>query len=380
MKTFLSLLVTGLFSVLSFSQYCTTAGPTSTADSNVESVQLTGTSGAIAYTGCPGVLGLENLSSSQIVTLTAGQSYNLTVDFGTCGGNYTGVGQAWIDFNLDGLFDVSESLGTWSGIPPAAPQIFTFTVPVNAQSGTTRLRVVQHEGGTLPLDPCAAFTWGSAVDFGVIVTGGIDCSGYPGDVKEDAIPITSIPYTTTGNTSFCYFNQNLVYNSPDIYYRLIPTVQMAQVTVSLCGSLFDTFLSVVDSQGNIIAYNDDGGSCGSSSELTFSAIGIDTAYLIVEGWGSEMGDYTINVNATSVGIEEWNSSPFIVFPNPAKESVTILGAENATIEIHDLTGAIVQQKRAYNGETLNIHPLADGIYLVHIHQNGKTYTSKLTID
>ena len=95
---------------------------------------------------------------SQSTSLNAGSSYTVTIQFGTCGGNYTGVGQAWIDFDQNGTFDATESLGTWAGIPPVAPSSFNFTVPVNALSGNTRMRIVQHEGGTLPIDPGACKT------------------------------------------------------------------------------------------------------------------------------------------------------------------------------------------------------------------------------
>ena len=96
-------------SFVTFSQYCTNVGPSSTADSNVESVLLNGASGSISYTGCPGVIGLQDLTFLSTY-LNAGSNYTLVVDFGTCGGNYAGVGQAWIDFNQSGTFEPSESL------------------------------------------------------------------------------------------------------------------------------------------------------------------------------------------------------------------------------------------------------------------------------
>ena len=40
--------------------YCTSGGPANTTDSNVESVDLTGSnSTSIAFTGCPGVAGVS---------------------------------------------------------------------------------------------------------------------------------------------------------------------------------------------------------------------------------------------------------------------------------------------------------------------------------
>jgi hypothetical protein len=161
------------FQILALGQYCTTTGPTSQLDSNVESVDITGEAGTfITYTGCPTVLGLEDLTTTESVTLSTGNSYVLNVQFGTCGNNYPGVGEAWIDFNGNELFEAGESIGAWSGTPPTAISLFNFTVPVGAVTGSTRLRIIQREGGTLPINTCTTFTYGSAVDFEVIITGG----------------------------------------------------------------------------------------------------------------------------------------------------------------------------------------------------------------
>ena len=65
-------------------QYCMTAGPTSNADSNVKLVQMTGVLGVINNIGCQSVLGVQNLTA-QNVTINAGGTYSLSVEFGTCG-------------------------------------------------------------------------------------------------------------------------------------------------------------------------------------------------------------------------------------------------------------------------------------------------------
>jgi len=359
-----------------YGQYCMSGGPTSTADSNVESVQLSGSSGTINYTGCPGVLGVQDLTGSSSVTLNASQNYTVTVDFGTCGGNYSGAGQAWIDFDGSGSFDPTESLGTWSGIPPANPVPMNFTVPANALSGATRMRVIQQEAGMLPLDPCATFTWGSAVDFTVIITGGVDCSGYQGDTKEDAILVPSVPYTTTGNTSYCYFNQNLVYNSPDIYYLLKPTAQMSQIHVSLCNSTFDTFLSIVDPQGNVLAYNDDG-TCGSASEVTVDATLSDSMYIIIEGWGSNSGEFALNITSTFLSLDEMEQSTFTIFPNPAAE-VFELGNLSGVVSLRDAQGKTVFVQTVNAHETVSISDLPSGMYLVELTtEDNRILTAKL---
>lgn len=156
--------------------YCISGvGPTSTYDSNVETVDITGdAASAIAYLGCTnptgggGWLGVEDLTATMSVDVTIGLAYSIDVTFGTCGGSYSGAGEVWIDWNQNFTFDAGESIGTWSGSPPSL-QTFNFTVPAGATTGATRMRVMQREAGSNPLDPCGGYTWGSVVDFTVNV-------------------------------------------------------------------------------------------------------------------------------------------------------------------------------------------------------------------
>ena len=153
-------------------QYCS-GGPSSTADSNVGSVSLVGQSSNINYTGCPGVTGLED-QTSMVADLIAGTQYTIDVDWSTCGGNYGGAGSVWIDYNGNFTFEANEVIGDWSGTPSVSSS-YTFTVPVNAVNGTQRLRVMQQEGGVLPLNPCGTYTWGSLTDFNVDISGSNGC-------------------------------------------------------------------------------------------------------------------------------------------------------------------------------------------------------------
>ena len=82
------------FNLSLLAQYCTNVGPTSTVDSNVESVVLSGVLGTINYVGCPGVVGLQDLTQSVNISLNAGGTYTISVKFGTCNGNYAGAGEA----------------------------------------------------------------------------------------------------------------------------------------------------------------------------------------------------------------------------------------------------------------------------------------------
>jgi hypothetical protein len=373
---------TFLFAVIStgfvYSQYCTAVGPTTTIDSNVKSVVLNGASGSINFIGCPGVVGLQDLTILS-TTLNAGGNYTASIEFGTCGNNYNGVGEAWIDYDQSGTFDASESIGTWQGIPPAPVQAFNFTVPFGAQNGATRMRVMQYEGGTLPLNPCATFSWGSVTDFTIVITNGVDCSGYVGDDLSDPIVVSALPYIDTNDNSYCYGNQNLVYNSPDVYYQVNPSPMMQSISVSLCGSGFDTFLSVVDANGNVIAYNDDAPGCGTTSALTFNTAGYGIVYVIVEGWGISSGDYTIEMNANYLSTEELNLDAISIYPNPAMDHFVIDGYEGI-VEVIDNAGRVVLSLDDYTeGQHIDVSGLNDGLYVIQLTTGQQQRSKKLLI-
>ncbi|MFT7614520.1 MAG: hypothetical protein ACI9J3_003502 [Parvicellaceae bacterium] len=361
-----------------FGQFCTSVGPSSNIDSNVESVGLTGEGGAnISYVGCPGVIGLQDLTANS-ATLNSGGNYTLNVQFGTCGNNYNGAGEAWIDYNFDQVFDPSESLGTWTGIPPVSMSNFNFTVPAGAFNGTTRMRIIQQENGSIPLDPCATFSWGSTMDFTIEIQNGVDCSSYFGDDASDAIEVSALPYTDVHSTAICYTSVSTVYPSPDVFYRVILDGTVDQLTVSSCGSLFDTYLTIYNGALTPIFFSDDAVSCAPQSEVTFSTFGLDTVFVSIEGWNLDKGDYTLNVYQSTVSVNENSASQFQIYPNPAMNIIRIDGLTNGTVGLYNQQGKMLM-KESYNGE-LDISRFSAGIYYLEIKSEGDQIHKKLVIE
>jgi hypothetical protein len=379
MNKFYTLVLVVCSPLFAFSQYCTSVGPTSTADSNVQSVSLPGDGNVLSFIGCPGVLGLQDITNLS-TTVTAGSNYSLTVEFGTCGGNYAGKGEIWIDFNSDELFTIDESIGTWSGTPPSTASIFNFLVPAGITNGVTRMRITQQEGGglTFPLDPCATFQWGSTMDFYVNLTGGMDCSGFIGNTVDDPIVTNTFPFVHNHNSAVCYSNNDFAYQSPDVYYLILPNVNSSSLNVSLCGSSFDTFLSVFDTDGNSIAFNDDG-NCGSQSELSFSTVGVDSAYVVVQGWGNESGDYELNIFNTLLSTETYKKPAVKLFPNPVNNQFVVENLLNKTVTITDIAGKVVQVLINYAGETISTMDFNQGIYFVSFIEDNLNTTLKLIV-
>jgi hypothetical protein len=356
-----------------YGQYCTLGGPSSNADSNVESVIFNGVSGSINHVGCPSQIGVE-VYLNESTTLSAGSSYSLQVDFGTCGGNFAGAGAVWIDFDQSQTFTQNEIVGTWVGTPPALPVLFNVSVPNNAHNGATRMRVTQQEAATLPLNPCATFQWGSVMDFGITIINGLDCGAFPGDDLANAIEVSSLPYQDTVDLAYCYGNQNLVYDSPDVFYKLLLNPTMQQVNVNTCGSDFDTYLTVLNPQGIVITYNDDHDICAPSSMLSFDVNDLGYVYIVVEGWGNESGIAHLEITSSYAGMSALEQNKITLYPNPVREVLSI----SERVDDVEITNLLGQTMIASYGKTtqLNVTELEPGVYTLHFQINGIAHSER----
>ncbi|MFZ1695153.1 MAG: GEVED domain-containing protein, partial [Flavobacteriales bacterium] len=156
------------------SAYCATSYSTGTGFGDfLTSVSIpgttlnnsTGASAAPYYTLYPA-------TGSTTATLSAGTSYTLNAIAGTYTINDVAV---WIDYNQDGVFqDPAEKLGQVDNFG-AAPTVasITFTVPLTALNGSTRMRVREADQGiTNGMSACGALSFGEVEDYVVTITGG----------------------------------------------------------------------------------------------------------------------------------------------------------------------------------------------------------------
>src|SRR5690606_33849493 len=85
--------------------------------------------------------------------------------------------------------------------------------------------------------------------------------------------------------------------APDVFYKFTGTGSPQSVTISLCGggTDYDSLLRVFDDCDllNQLAVNDD--SCGLQSEVTFFSDGTSTYYIMVEGFSSNAGNFSLDV-------------------------------------------------------------------------------------
>ncbi len=160
---FLTTLVAVMVSAsFTYAQYCIPMYTTGTTEGDfingvsVGTIANTGTGGAITGVGYSDYTALST-------DLTLGTTYTMTVNNNP---SWSQTYTAWIDYDGDNTFEVSEVLGNLS-LSAGATGTITFT-PASG-SGMTRMRVrcIYPSGLGTPLDPCASTTYGEAEDYTV---------------------------------------------------------------------------------------------------------------------------------------------------------------------------------------------------------------------
>ena len=111
-----------------------------------------------------------------------GLSNSLSIQIGTCGGNFGNGTAVFIDYNQDGDFiDAGERVyGLAATITGPHTENALFTVPVTALAGATRMRVINVEfsAGTA-INPCGTYTWGETEDYTINIVVPPACTGTP---------------------------------------------------------------------------------------------------------------------------------------------------------------------------------------------------------
>jgi len=91
-------------------------------------------------------------------------------------------------------------------------------------------------------------------------------------------------------------------------------------------------------------------------------------------------DYVRVYQQSTASTDDFFSSKFVIYPNPAKESVKIKTKESIDrIEIYSSLGQKVYSKSSKINE-INTRSLSSGVYLVKIHSNNKIANKKLIIE
>lgn len=118
-------------------------------------------------------------SGSTTGSFNAGTLYTITLKGGTFSTCYI---RGWIDYNNDGIFSSSESIGITGNIGSSATGTFQFTIPTSAFNGSTRLRVRSSDTAPGPgdIESCGATNsgYGETEDYVISITNGTEKFSY----------------------------------------------------------------------------------------------------------------------------------------------------------------------------------------------------------
>ncbi|MCJ8165966.1 DUF6443 domain-containing protein [Pontibacter sp. E15-1] len=121
-------------------------------------------------------------------------------------------------------------------------------------------------------------------------------------VVGDLSAYTATPYgRTLSNATANGYGNEYGQASDDIYYKFTLASQQ-EVLLSHCASGFDTYMHLLDVNGNLVVSNDDGGPlCTGQTSSIKRTLGAGTYYVVSEGYGSNSGSITTQLSLSACG-------------------------------------------------------------------------------
>ncbi|MCH2045837.1 MAG: choice-of-anchor J domain-containing protein, partial [Saprospiraceae bacterium] len=194
-------------------------------------------------------------------------------------------------------------------------------------------------------------------------------NGLPGDDLATALVIPSLPYITTSTTNDCYTDV-VGEASKDVWYQLVIDTCISSIDVSLCTSTFDTYLRILDETGTEVASNDN--ACGLQSQiLGYPVVSDDTLYIVVEGAGTAVGTYTLEIDFDTLSADfSYTTTDFCVGNTNPIATVTgtvggVFSSSSANIVFANTTTGEIDLGASVAGGPYQItYTYTDGICLV----------------
>lgn len=316
--------------------YCLPQYLYSCADDYINRVSTTGGTTNITNnsSGCTGSLPANyTYYPAQVVTIRQGDMFSLSV---RTPGDVDGV-RIWIDFNQDGVFDITESVAAIA--PTTALTTVNIAIPVGASLGYTRMRVRAAYNLT-PATPCSVEDYGETEDYTVRI------------LPAPASPST-YTWNLTGNGNFNtagnWTPSRTTPNATDILqFNNGATFSATSITNAVCGQL------IVANNTNVTLGGT--GTLSINNELTLTSGKLVTGNVkaTLGTDAANTGTLTIGTGAIEGSFTRWISSSVTasyVFPlsaggnnRNANIEYTIAPANGGT-----LTCAFVAGAQNYNG-------------------------------
>jgi len=166
----------------------------------------------------------------------------------------------------------------------------------------------------------------------------------------------------------------------DVWYTWTSTVAGETVNLSFCdgGTDYDSLVRVFDACGGTeLISNDD--FCGLQSEVEWVADGSSTYYIMVEGFNTATGNFSMAVTCNTAGTDENAIAGFNYYPNPATSTINLSAQSNIeTVAIYNILGQkVVDQDVDAINTSINVSNLSVGTYVMKVSVDGQIGTYKV---
>ncbi len=291
--------------------------------------------------------------------LEAGESYEISVSPGYSGSNFLEYFRAWIDYNQDGDFDDDGEtiLAPADDVNTTVSE--TVTIPTNAISGSTRMRVLMRWGGTNISNPppCEDIDFGEVEDYCVNIIGG-----------------SGIPCTATNliDTTQVNFNSlNITWEAPSTSYESFLIEYRKEGTIVWDSNESEDLEKLITDLEKCSSY-----------EFRIQTI-CDTNN------SSDFSDIFVFNTKCDVGIEEFQNeiSNVEIFPNPFSENIFINFKLNEKsvidLEIVSIDGQVIFKNilekniGKHSIEIADLKNLPQGIYFLKIKTDNNFIIKKI---
>ena len=321
-------------------QYCTSI-PKTDQGSECDVVQLAGNTITLNKNTTSVCASYSDFTSGENVPdLQAGFQYTINITQGTCGTTENRVANAWIDFTQDNDFsDANEMLGAGTVVSSTNGYIhsYTFTVPLDAVLGNTRLRVMVVKGSAAVTSGCKNnYSSGETEDYTVNI------------VVYD-LPITLL-----------YFDAKFSNNKTKLNWQTASEINNDYFTIERSNNKINwEYISQVEGAGN------------NNGILSYESV--DNNPLIgVSYYRLKQTDFDGKFSYSNiVAVSSNETSSVSIFPNPANDFITIENIDVLTENIRiyntfglDVTSLIKLDIQSEKTVIIDLSRLSKGLYMI----------------
>lgn len=323
------------------------------------------------YTNSSNAAGYTDFTN-EVIDVTAGQSYSITLTPGFASTTYNEYWKIWIDLNNDTTFDANELVFDAGSLSKTAVS-GTIDIPTGI-SGVRRMRVSMKYNGAQ--DACETFSYGEVEDYHVNITqNGDDTQAptAPTNLSSSNITETSFTLSWTASTDNVGVTGYDVYSNGSLLGSVTGT--LANITGLTAATTYSMTVKAKDAAGNVSA---------ASSALNVTTIaGADTqAPTIPTGLASSNiteTSFTLSWNASSdnigvTGYDVYSNGSLLGSVTGTSANVTGLSASTTyamTVKAKDAAGNVSAASSSLNVTTstpagggctdgINSFPYAEG--------------------